>query len=117
MLDENILLYSVDKHLNVRYILIVHVISRKKILDFITQYPASKPSLESWFKILSKSEYKNFSDLKRTFPSADQVSNLTIFNIAGNKFRLIAAIHYNRDTLYIRQILTHVEYAKNKWRK
>ena len=95
----------------------MHVISRKKILDFIAQYPTSKPSLESWFKILSKSEYKNLSDLKRTFPSADQVNNLTVFNISGNKYRLIAEIHYKRETLYIREILTHVEYAKNKWRK
>jgi mRNA interferase HigB len=44
------------------------------------------------------------------------VNRLTVFNIGGNKFRLIAAIHYNRKKLYIRHILTHADYDRNTWR-
>ncbi len=51
------------------------------------------------------------------FPSVDQVDNLTVFNIRGNKVRLIAEIHYDRNKVYIRAILTHQEYNKNKWRE
>jgi mRNA interferase HigB len=51
------------------------------------------------------------------FPSADQVDHKTVFNIGGNKYRLIAAIHYNRRKVYIRAIVTHLEYDKNKWKK
>jgi len=95
----------------------MRVISKKKVSDFLNFNIESKASLENWYRIVSKSTFGSFSDLRMTFPSADQVSDLTVFNISGNKFRLIAAIHYNRQILYIREILTHADYDKNKWRK
>jgi mRNA interferase HigB len=51
------------------------------------------------------------------FPLADQVGKLTVFNIGGNKVRLIAAIHYNRKKVYIRAVLTHSEYNEGKWKE
>jgi mRNA interferase HigB len=51
------------------------------------------------------------------FSSADQVGKFTVFNIGGNKVRLIAAIHYNRKKVYIRAVLTHEEYDENKWKE
>jgi mRNA interferase HigB len=45
------------------------------------------------------------------------VGKLTVFNIGGNKVRLVAAIHFNRNKLYIRYVLTHTEYDKNKWKE
>jgi len=95
----------------------MRVISKKKVSDFVQVHLEARSSLENWYRIVSKSDFKNFSDLRMTFPSADQVVNLTVFNISGNNFRLIAAIHYNRQMLFIREILTHVEYSKNKWRE
>jgi len=77
----------------------------------------SENSLNTWYKIISKTDFISFNDLRKTFPNADIVDNLTVFNIGGNKYRLIAAIHYNRQILYIRHILTHKEYDKNKWRE
>ena len=50
----------------------------------------------------------------RQFPHADQIGKLTVFNIGGNKVRLIAAIHYNRQKVYIRAVLTHGEYNESK---
>ena len=60
--------------------------------------------------------FRNFAELKELFPSADQVANKTVFNIGGNKYRLIAALHYNRGRVYIRAILTHREYDKGNWK-
>jgi len=51
------------------------------------------------------------------FPTADQVGKLTVFNVGGNKVRLIAAIHYNRKRIYIRWVLTHREYDQGRWKK
>jgi len=51
------------------------------------------------------------------FPSADQIGKLTVFNIGGNKVRLVAAIHYNRKKIYIRAVLIHAEYDEDRWRK
>jgi mRNA interferase HigB len=49
--------------------------------------------------------------------STDRVGKLTVFNIGGNKVRLIAAIHYNRKKVYIRAVLTHAEYDEGRWRE
>ncbi|MGI2902303.1 type II toxin-antitoxin system HigB family toxin [Tolypothrix sp. VBCCA 56010] len=50
------------------------------------------------------------------FPSADQVSNLTIFNIGGNNYRLITLVDYNYQKVFIRHVLTHAEYDKEDWK-
>ena len=94
----------------------MRVITKRRIVEFSEKYPDCSNALYSWYKIISKSDYKTFDELIKTFSSADQVNNLTIFNIGGNKYRLIAAIHYNKQILYIRHILTHKEYDKNKWK-
>jgi len=66
---------------------------------------------------MKNNDFSNFAHLRETFPSADQVGRLTVFNIGGNKVRVIAAIHYNRGKIYIRAVLTHAEYDGQRWRK
>lgn len=95
----------------------MHIISWKKISDFIEKHPNSKSSLESWFKIFRNSNFKDFIELRKVFNSVDQVGKLTVFNISGNYFRLIAAVHFKRQKVFIRSILTHTEYDKGKWKK
>jgi len=95
----------------------MRIITLKRINEFSTEYPQSREPLSVWYSIVSKSDYKSFVELRKTFPSADLVGSLTVFNIGGNKFRLIAAIHYNTKTVYIRYVLTHEEYSRNKWRE
>ncbi|WP_242577915.1 type II toxin-antitoxin system HigB family toxin [Chroococcus sp. FPU101] len=51
------------------------------------------------------------------FPSADQVANLTVFNISGNKFRLIALVDYTYQKVFIRHIISHAEYDTDNWKK
>ncbi len=99
----------------------MEIISRKAVRIFVAAVPESENSLKRWLTIVSKTQFADFNALRATFPSADVVKNdrgvsLTVFNIHGNKYRLIAAIHYNRDILYIRRNLTHVEYDKGKWK-
>ena len=64
-----------------------------------------------------KRRFSNFVQLREVFPKADQVEKFTVFNIAGNKVRLIAAVHYNRNKIYIRHVLTHQEYDAGKWKE
>ncbi len=94
----------------------MHVITRKRLLDFAEEHPNTSVALDTWYRIIKKSEILNFSQLREIFPSADKVDNLTVFNIGGNKIRLIAALHYNTQCLYIRHVLTHKEYDKEKWK-
>ena len=61
--------------------------------------------------------FRSFAELRAIFPDADRVNRLTVFNIGGGKARLIAAIHYNRQKVYIREVLTHDEYDRGKWKE
>jgi len=87
------------------------------LIEFAREHPDARVPLNYWYTIASKTDYASFVELKITFPSADQVGKFTVFNIAGNKYRLIVAIHYNRKKIYIRHVLTHAEYSRDRWRK
>ena len=93
----------------------MHVISRKALRTFWEQHPDSKGPLAGWFKIMSHAEFVNFASLRGTFPRADKVGELIVFNIAGNKYRLIASIHFNRAKVYVRHVLTHKDYDHGGW--
>ena len=95
----------------------MHVISKKILRQFWEKHPDSEIPLTRWFKILDSQSFSNFASLRSVFPSADQVGDLTVFNIGGNKYRLIASVHFNRDKIYIRHLLTHLEYDKGGWKK
>lgn len=94
----------------------MHVISRKALREFARQHPDSKTALDSWFHLLANNRFENFSALRTIFPSADKVGDLIVFNIGGNKYRLIASIHFNRQKIYVREILTHEEYNRGRWK-
>ncbi len=95
----------------------MHIITRKRLLDFAKKHPNTSTSLDVWYRIVKQNKIENFSKLKEMFSSVDKVNNLTVFNIGGNKIRLIVAIHYNTQCLYIRYVLTHKEYDKGKWKE
>lgn len=95
----------------------MHIISRKRLNKFADNYPETKTALAQWYETMKKNNFGNFAELRLMFPAADQVSKLTVFNIGGNKVRLIAAIHYNRRKVYIRAVLTHAQYDEGKWKE
>ena len=90
----------------------MHIITRKRLLEFAKKHPDCSSALESWYRIVKRTDFNSLAELRQAFPSADQVGKLTVFNIGGNKARLIAAIHYNNNRVYIRHILTHKEYDR-----
>jgi len=95
----------------------MHIITRKRLIEFTKMYPSCSSAIESWYRIVKCTDFKSFAELRQTFPGADKVNNLTVFNIGGNKARLIAAIHYNTQRIYIRHVLTHKEYDRGYWRE
>jgi mRNA interferase HigB len=95
----------------------MHVISHKALVVFWERHPDSKEPLLRWYKIVEKSEFTSFESLRATFPSADKVGDWIVFNIGGNKYRLIASIHFNRGKLYIRHVLTHKEFDRGGWKR
>jgi mRNA interferase HigB len=95
----------------------MHIITRKRLNEFAEKHPDAASSLAHWYGIARKNRFANFARLRDSFPHADQVGKFTVFNIGGNKIRLIAAVHYNRNKIYLRHVLTHGEYDTGKWKK
>ena len=95
----------------------MHVITRKRLREFVAGHRGAAESLGIWYSIMSKTDFTTFAELKRVFGSADKIGKFTVFDIGGNKYRLIAAIHYNRKKVYIRHVLTHTEYNRDKWKE
>jgi mRNA interferase HigB len=95
----------------------IHIITRKRLNEFAAQHPTAAPALQRWYALMKAGSFQSFAELRATFPSADQVGKLTVFNIGGNTTRLIAAIHYNRQRIYIRAVLTQAEYDKGDWKE
>lgn len=95
----------------------MHVISYKAIREFIVTRPDTGAALDNWYAVAGRCKWKSFAEVRQVFGSADWVSPYVVFNIAGNKFRLIAEINFRSQTLFIRHILTHHEYTEGKWKK
>ncbi len=95
----------------------MHVIAKPILVEFWTKHPDAKHPLEAWYRTMRMGVFADFNALRATFASADDVDGLTVFNIGGNKYRLIASIHYNRRKVYIRGVLTHDEYGRGDWKR
>ena len=94
----------------------MHVITQSRIWIAKKKYPESANALDGWYRVIKKNQFNNFAELKRSFNSVDKIGSVFVFDIGGNKIRLIAHIHFQRKKVYIRGVLTHKEYDKNKWK-
>lgn len=95
----------------------MHIITRKRIMQAATLHKDCATALSGWYQTMKSANFANFSELKASFNTVDKVEHLFVFDIGGNKLRLIAAIHFNTGKVFIREILTHSEYGKGKWKE
>lgn len=100
-----------------QYYLAMRVITNRRLLDFAARYTDASEPLQAWRKVMEAGNYVNFAELRQMFRSVDRVGDLHVFNIAGNKYRLVAYLHFGRQLCYIKHVLTHVEYDKEGWKK
>ncbi len=87
----------------------MHVITYKAIRKFKSVHAEAGQPLDSWHRVSGGCRWTSLAELKRVFGTADWVEPYVVFNIAGNKYRLIAEINFRSQTLFIRHILTHQE--------
>jgi mRNA interferase HigB len=95
----------------------MHIITRKCLDEFYAIHSDAKGPLLAWYDIVKSVQFENFVHLRQYFPPADQVGKATVFNIKGNKYRLITAIHYNHKAIYTLEVMTHAEYSRNEWQQ
>jgi mRNA interferase HigB len=87
-----------------------HLVRRRE------EHPAALEPLMYWYRIAKRARWQSLAAVREDFRHADAVGPLTVFNIGGNKYRLVAAIKYRWQVIYIRHVLTHAEYNQEKWK-
>ena len=92
--------------------MILRIISKRKLREYYENNSPAEIPLVEWHYKMKAFSAPDFNQLRAQFNSVDAVYGYTIFNIGGNNYRLITAIHYNTQYCYIRAIWTHAEYSK-----
>lgn len=95
----------------------MRIIKRGALVDFWRQHPDAKASLESWYAVVHRAEWRTPAELKAVYSQADFVGRRTIFNIAGNKYRLIVRVNYRTQRVFVLYLLTHAEYDREGWKQ
>lgn len=90
----------------------MRVISPKRLKEYAEAHADAREAMQAWLRLAKASNWRDLADVRKTYPHADLVGDKTVFNIKGNRYRLITAIHYNTGTIYVREVLTHAEYDK-----
>ncbi len=96
--------------------------TEKRVKEYAHRHHGARASLLNFLAKMRHGDFRRFARLRRVFPSADQVlvasgRPVVVFNIAGNKHRLVAAVHYNTGLVYVLDIMTHAEYDKDAWKE
>lgn len=94
----------------------MNIVSKKALREFWGKYPNAEVPLRHWLLTAKKAKWENLAEVRKDFPHADLVGICTIFNIAGNNYRLITKISYRTKKVFIRFVLTHAEYDKGTYK-
>jgi mRNA interferase HigB len=92
----------------------MRVISNKSLTDFTAIHLSAGEPLQAWRKIIESRTYANFAEIKTTFNATDKADMYCVFDIKGNKCRIVSAIHFDQQKLFVRHVYTHKEY--DKWK-
>jgi mRNA interferase HigB len=100
----------------------MRIIKTSMLRAFWAVHREAEASLRTWAQQATAGEWRNFADLRKTFPSADLVTvasgrPVVVFNVAHNRYRLIAAVHFNTRIVYTLMILPHREYDRGAWKE
>jgi len=95
----------------------MRIIKRGALVEFWQQHPDARASLESWYGVVRKAAWKTPAEMRTVYGNADVVGRRTVFNIAGNKYRLIAGVNYQTQRVFVLYILTHAEYDQGDWKQ
>lgn len=93
----------------------MRIISEKRLREFWQKNPEAENAIREWIKTIRPADWNNFSDVRKTFNHSDVFGNCVIFDVGGNKYRIIAKVAFQIKVVFIRFVLTHKEYDEKKW--
>jgi mRNA interferase HigB len=101
----------------------MRIITWRVLREFAERWPAAMDPLRTWYRLTTLAEWESFADVKASFGQTDQAKvrsgqTVCIFDVGGNKFRLIAFVSYRKRKVYVLRIMTHREYDRGsqKWK-
>lgn len=92
------------------------IISNSALRAFSALHTQAGEPLQGWRRVIEKNRFGHWAELKTAFNAIDKVGELTVFDIGGNKYRLIAYIRFEKKIVYIKAVLTHQDYEKGAWK-
>ncbi len=92
------------------------IISNSALRAFAAQHPQAQGPLQGWRRVIEKNRFDTWAALKAAFNTVDKVGDLVVFNVGGNKYRLIAHIRFEKQIVYIKAVLTHTDYDRGAWK-
>lgn len=92
------------------------LISNRALREFSALHAEAAQPLQDFRRKIEKGSFGNFAELRAVFPAVDKVGGRFVFNIGGNKFRLVAGIDFARQMLWVKAVLTHGDYDKGAWK-
>jgi mRNA interferase HigB len=95
----------------------MRIIKRGALVSFWQEHPDARPSLESWYAVVRRARWTTPAEMKAVYRHADLIGRRTVFNIAGNKYRLVARVNYQSQRVFVLYILTHAEYDRGAWKQ
>lgn len=95
----------------------MHIISIKRLREFWEQFPDAEKPLRAWHQVAEKASWQSIVDVRDTYPHADKVGGCLVFNIGGNRFRLVVTVRFEYGKMYIRSVMTHAEYNRMTWKE
>lgn len=94
----------------------MRVISHGKIIQAQAAHPECSTALDQWYRLTRRARWRNLSEMRGCFPATDKVGDKFVFEVGGNKLRLIAAVHFNVGKVFSRAVLTHRQYDRGGWK-
>lgn len=99
----------------------MRIITRTRLREFAQRFPDAAQPLRLLERTLKAASWQNLQDVRRVYPHADPVevasgNSVTVVNVGGNKYRLVVAIHFNRQRDYVLRMFRHSEYSKGRWK-
>ena len=95
----------------------MRVISKRRLFEHSGCFPDATTAIQTWLETAERATWKSLTDVREMFPSADMLGRVAIFNIKGNRYRLIVRLEFDTRPIFIKEFLTHAEYDKEAWRK
>lgn len=94
----------------------MHLIAISRLREATAKFPDVSTQIEDWNEIVKTATWQNLTEVQQTYTFAEAVGNFTVFNIKGNRYRLIVSINYFKQIIYFKYFLTHAEYDKDNWK-